>query len=211
MLFFKWGNHHIFVVLILYTMKKTIIKISFIALLFNSLSGYSNEIMLKNASKFITKIEVGKVRNGQLLFIKNTSGKVIRKEIIKLKEATPFEFDFSGLENGYYTLEISKDFHIEIKPFTITEGEVIFHKKAEKTIFKPVIRTKKNKLFISKLNFTETSIHITIYYEGEVILTDSLKGDSIIEKIYALQKNKKGKYKVITTANDRKYTKEFSL
>ena len=94
LLFFKWGNHHIFVVLILYTMKKTIIKISFIALLFNSLSGYSNEIILKNSSKFITKIEVGKVRNGQLLFIKNTSGKVIRKEIIKLKEATPFEFDF---------------------------------------------------------------------------------------------------------------------
>ena len=88
---------------------------------------------------------------------------------------------------------------------------MILHKKAEKTIFKPVIRTKKNKLFISKLNFTETSIHVTIYYEGEVILTDSVNGDSIIEKIYSLQKNKKGKYKVITIANDRKYTKEFSL
>jgi|TARA_B100000768_G_scaffold92703_1_gene86692 hypothetical protein len=193
------------------TMRKTIIKISLIALIFGSLTAYSNEVNLKKEAKFSTKIEVDNVKNRQLLFIKNTSGKIIHKEIINLERATPYEFDFSGLENGYYTLEINKDFQIEIKPFTIISGEVIFHKKGEKTIFKPVIRAEKNKIFISKLNFIETSIHISIYYENEIIFTDNVKGDSIIEKIYSLQKEKKGSYKVITIVNDRKYTKEFSL
>ena len=193
------------------TMRKTIIKISLIALIFGSLTAYSNEVNLKKEAKFSTKIEVDNVKNRQLLFIKNTSGKIIHKEIINLERATPYEFDFSGLENGYYTLEINKDFQIEIKPFTIISGEVIFHKKGEKTIFKPVIRAEKNKIFISKLNFIETSIHISIYYENEIIFTDNVKGDSIIEKIYSLQKDKKGSYKVITIVNDRKYTKEFSL
>jgi len=192
-------------------MRKTIIKISLIALIFGSLTAYSNEVNLKKEAKFSTKIEVDNVKNRQLLFIKNTSGKIIHKEIINLERATPYEFDFSGLENGYYTLEINKDFQIEIKPFTIISGEVIFHKKGEKTIFKPVIRAEKNKIFISKLNFIETSIHISIYYENEIIFTDNVKGDSIIEKIYSLQKEKKGSYKVITIENDRKYTKEFSL
>jgi len=193
------------------TMRKTIIKISLIALIFGSLTAYSNEVNLKKEAKFSAKIEVDNVKNRQLLFIKNTSGKIIHKEIINLERATPYEFDFSGLENGYYTLEINKDFQIEIKPFTIISGEVIFHKKGEKTIFKPVIRAEKNKIFISKLNFIETSIHISIYYENEIIFTDNVKGDSIIEKIYSLQKEKKGSYKVITIVNDRKYTKEFSL
>jgi len=193
------------------TMRKTIIKTSLIALIFGSLTAYSNEVNLKKEAKFSTKTEVDNVKNRQLLFIKNTSGKIIHKEIINLERATPYEFDFSGLENGYYTLEINKDFQIEIKPFTIISGEVIFHKKGEKTIFKPVIRAEKNKIFISKLNFIETSIHISIYYENEIIFTDNVKGDSIIEKIYSLQKEKKGSYKVITIVNDRKYTKEFSL
>jgi len=192
-------------------MRKTIIKTSLIALIFGSLTAYSNEVNLKKEAKFSTKTEVDNVKNRQLLFIKNTSGKIIHKEIINLERATPYEFDFSGLENGYYTLEINKDFQIEIKPFTIISGEVIFHKKGEKTIFKPVIRAEKNKIFISKLNFIETSIHISIYYENEIIFTDNVKGDSIIEKIYSLQKEKKGSYKVITIVNDRKYTKEFSL
>ena len=192
-------------------MRKTIIKISLIALIFGSLTAYSNEVNLKKEAKFSTKIEVDNVKNRQLLFIKNTSGKIIHKEIINLERATPYEFDFSGLENGYYTLEINKDFQIEIKPFTIISGEVIFHKKGEKTIFKPVIIAEKNKIFISKLNFIETSIHISIYYENEIIFTDNVKGDSIIEKIYSIQKEKKGSYKVITIVNDRKYTKEFSL
>jgi hypothetical protein len=108
-------------------------------------------------------------------------------------------------------LEINKDFQIDIKPFTVISGEAIFHKKAEKIIFKPVIRTVKNKILVSNLNFDAISIQISIYYEDEIIYTDIAKGEFLIEKIYALQEDKKGNYKIVTKVNDRIYIKEFSL
>lgn len=52
---------------------------------------------------------------------------------------------------------------------------------------------------------------VDIYYEDELILSDNIKGKKLNKKIYSLQKEKKGNYKVITTVNDRRYTKEFSL
>ena len=41
--------------------------------------------------------------------------------------------------SSYYTLEINKDYQIDVKPFTIISGEAIFHAKAEKIIFKPAL------------------------------------------------------------------------
>jgi len=52
---------------------------------------------------------------------------------------------------------------------------------------------------------------VDIYYEDELILSDDIEGEKLIQKIYSIQKEKKGNYKVIATVNDRKYTKEFSL
>ena len=146
-----------------------------------------------------------------LIFIKNNTGKIIYEKPGNIYSSKIEDIDFSHFKNGYYTLEINKDFQIEIKPFTIISGEVIFHKTGEKTIFKPVIRAKKNKILISKLNFEAFTMKVDIYYEDELILSDNIKGEKLIEKTYSLQKEKKGNYKVITTVNDRRYTKEFSL
>ena len=151
------------------------------------------------------------MKKAPFLFIKNTTGKIIHEQLLNITVAITKEFDFSSLENGYYTLEINKDFQIDIKPFTVISGEAIFHKKAEKIIFKPVIRTEKNKILVSKLDFEAISIQISIYYEDEIIYTDIVKGAFLIEKIYALQEDKKGNYKIVTKANDRIYIKEFSL
>jgi len=146
-----------------------------------------------------------------LIFIKNTTGKIIYEKPGNIYNSNIEDIDFSYLKNGYYTLEINKDFQIEIKPFTIISGKAIFHPKAEKIIFKPVIRSIRSKILISKLNFEIFPMKVDIYYEDELILSDNIKGKKIIEKIYSLQKERKGNYKVITTVNDRRYTKEFSL
>ena len=110
------------------------------------------------------------VKKGQFLFIRNTTGKIIHKELIKITGSVSQGFNFSSLENGYYTLEINKDYQIDVKPFTIISGQAIFHKKAEKTTFKPVMRNEKNLVLISKLNFEETPMQVTIYYKDEIIL-----------------------------------------
>ena len=146
-----------------------------------------------------------------LIFIKNNTGKIIYEKPGNIYSSKIEDIDFSHFKNGYYTLEINKDFQIEIKPFTIISGEVIFHKKGEKTIFKPVIRAKKNKILISKLNFETCSMKVNIYYEDELILSDDIEGKKLIQKIYTLHKNKKGDYKIVAKVNDRIYTRKISL
>ena len=148
-------------------------------------------------------------RKNPLIFIKNTTGKIIYEKPVNITRIQ--DIDFSYLQNGYYTLEINKDFQIDIKPFTVISGEAIFHKKAEKTTFKPVMRNEKNLVLISKLNFEETPMQVTIYYKDEIIFRDTIEGEYLIEKTYTLLEEKKGSYKIVTKANDRKYIMEFSL
>ena len=192
-------------------MKKTLTKRLLVTLMLGAFISSATENPSKKEHANSTRIVLNDVKKGPILFIKNITGKILHKQLLNITGAITKEFDFSSLKNGYYTLEINKDFQIDIKPFTVISGEAIFHKKAEKVIFKPVIRTDKNKVLISKLDFDAISIQISIYYEGEIIYTDIAKGEFLIEKIYALQEDKKGNYKIVTKANDRIYIKEFSL
>ena len=181
-------------------MKKVITKKILVALLFGMLT---NSIVGNNFRNINREIP--------LIFIKNTTGKIIYEKPGDIYSSNIKEIDFSYLENGYYTLEINKDFHIEIKPFTVISGKAIFHPRAEKTIFKPVIRSNKNKILISKLNFETCSMKVNIYYEDELILSDDIEGKKLIQKIYTLHKNKKGDYKIVAKVNDRIYTRKISL
>jgi hypothetical protein len=176
-------------------MKKVITKNLLVALLFGMLAG---SVVGNNFGNMNKKTP--------LIFIKNTTGKIIYEKPVNIQD-----IDFSYLKNGYYTLEINKDFQIEIKPFTVISGKAIFHPRAEKTIFKPVIRSNKNKILISKLNFESCSMKVNIYYEDELILSDDIEGKKLIQKIYTLHKNKKGDYKIVAKVNDRIYTRKISL
>jgi hypothetical protein len=181
-------------------MKKVITKNLLVALLFGML-----------ASSVVGNNFGNMNRKNPLIFIKNTTGKIIYEKPVNIQNNNIQDIDFSYLKNGYYTLEINKDFQIEIKPFTIISGKAIFHPKAEKTVFKPVIRSNKNKILISKLNFEVYPMKVDIYYEDEVILSDIIEGEKLIQKIYTLRKNKKGDYKIVTKVNDRIYTRKISL
>ena len=179
-------------------MKKFITKNLFLALILGMLT-----------SSVVGNNFVDMNRKNPLIFIKNTTGKIIYEKPVNITSIQ--DIDFSYLQNGYYTLEINKDFQIEIKPFTIISGKAIFHPKAEKKVFKPVIRLNKNKILISKLNFEAYSMKVDIYYEDEIILSDVIEGKQLIQKIYRLLENKKGDYKIVTKVNDRIYTRKISL
>jgi hypothetical protein len=203
LLFFNRENIHNFAMLFLLKyliMKKIITKKLLIALLFGMLT-----------SSIVGNNFGNKNRKKPLVFIKNTTGKIIYEKSGNVHSNNIEDIDFSYLKNGYYTLEINKDFQIEIKPFTIVSGKAIFHPKAEKTVFKPVIRSNKNKILISKLNFEAYPMKVAIYYEDEIILSDIIEGEKLIKRIYTLHKNKKGDYKIVAKVNDRIYTRKISL
>jgi hypothetical protein len=151
------------------------------------------------------------IKKGQQLSIKDSKGNVLFEKTVEKSNTIEQAFDYATLQNGYYTLEVNKDFQIEVIPFTVVSGKTTFYSHAEKTIYKPVVRTENNSLLVSKIDFTAAPLHVTIYYEGEVIFKDIVRGGHILHRVYKLRKDSKGDYKVVMKANDRTYSNEFSL
>jgi len=192
-------------------MKTTIRKSVLVALMLGTFTSYATGTTLVEKNGTEIKVAFNNVKKGQRWYIKNSEGKILHQEELKRDGSFAQEFNFASLQNGYYTLEVNKDFQIDVTPFTVISGEATFHKTAERIIFKPVIRTEKNKVLISKLDFDASPLKVTIYFEGEIIFKDTVKGGDLLRRVYQLRKDIKGSYKVVMKANDRVYTNEFSL
>lgn len=191
-------------------MKKQIITI---ALLISSLIGYSNtEIKnyLVDNSKKVT-VEFNNVKKGHLLSIKDDQGVKIYSEVVSENGHLSKILDVTSLEKGTYYVELDKDFEIVIKPFQIKENQVIFNENEEKTIFKPVVRNEENMVLISKISFDNEPMQVVLYYNDEVIFSETIKSEPILNRIYRLEKEKKGNYKVIFYNNNRSFVNTFKI
>lgn len=191
-------------------MKMTIRKIVLVAFMLGTLNSYATGTTLVEGGNDV-KVELVTIKKGQHLSIKNSKGKVLQKKTVETESSLENVFDFASLQNGYYTLEVNKDFQIEVIPFTVVAGNPTFYKKEETTIFKPVVRTENNNVLVSKLEFNAEPLKVTIFYEGEVIYKETVKGENVLQRVYKLKKDVKGSYKVVMKTNDRTYTNEFSL
>jgi len=191
-------------------MKKQIITI---ALLINSLIGYSNAEInnyLVDNSKKVT-VEFRNVKKGHLLSIKDNKGVTIYSEVISENGHLAKILDVNYLEQGTYYVELDKDFEIVIKPFKIKENIVIFEENEEKTIFKPVIRNQENMIFISKIALDNEPMQVVIYYNDEVIFSETIQTETILNRIYRLEKEIKGNYKVVFYNNNRSFENAFKI
>ena len=159
------------------------------------------------------KVEVtfNNAKKGNQLTIKEANGAILHSEEI-LKEGTLVKtFNLSELENGIYTLELEKDFQIVVKSVKVNNRNVTFLVEAEKLIFKPIVRNKENKLMITKIAFDEEPLKISIYYKNEIIYSETLEGDKILNRVYSLDKGLKGEYKVVSYNNGRSYVNNFKI
>lgn len=191
-------------------MKKQMITI---ALLISSLIGYSNtEIKnyLVDNSKKVT-VEFNNVKKGHLLTIKDDLGGKIYSEVVSENGHLSKILDVTSLEKGTYYVELDKDFEIIIKPFQVKENQVIFNENEEKTIFKPVVRNEENTVLISKIAFDNEPMQVVLYYNDEVIFSETIKSEPILNRVYRLEKEKKGTYKVIFYNSGRSFVKSFKI
>ena len=194
-------------------MKTKMKTILLATLMFGTLIAKANDAKNSNEleAKRTVKVEFKNVKKGQTLTIKNQNGFSVYNKQIEIAGNYSKLFDFSRLENGIYTAELNKDFEIVIKEFTVKNGLVTFITNRNSKLFKPVIRTKGNILYVSKLTFKEEKINVTIYYKGDEILSEAIKGDDLIKRIYKLSEVKKGDYKVVVNTDSRTYTKQIYL
>ncbi|WP_249983660.1 hypothetical protein [Polaribacter sp. Z022] len=194
-------------------MKTNMKSILLVALMFGTLISYANNDTnsTNNKAKKTVKVEFKNVRKGQSLTIKNDKGVSVYNQEIAASGNFSRTFDFSALENGVYTAELNKDFEIIIKEFYVKNGLVTFLNNSNTKLFKPVIRAKENLIYVSKLDFNNKPLNVVIYYNGEAILSDNIKGDDLLKRTYKLSENKKGEYKVYVNSDNRTYSKNFTI
>ncbi|QXP71348.1 hypothetical protein H0I29_04495 [Polaribacter sp. R2A056_3_33] len=188
-------------------------KIILVALMFGTLITNANEkdnTNYKEAKKTV-KVEFNNVKKGQTLTIKNSNGLTVYNNEIQNSGDYSKTFDFSALENGIYSAELNKDFEIVIKQFNVENGLVTFLNNKDEKIFKPIIRTEGELLLISKINFNNEPLKVTLYYNDETVLSETISGDKLLKRVYKLSEKEVGAYKVVISSDQRTYTKEFKI
>jgi len=195
-------------------MRTAIKKNLLVALMFGTLLGYANETT--NPINFVggkkVKVEFKDVKKGQTLTIKDENGVTIYKQTIQSSGVYSKIFDLTALKNGVYTTELEKDFEIVLKKLEVKNGSVKFLENENTKVFKPVIRKEDDLVLISKIAFNNQPVKVTLYYENDIVLSETLNGkDDLIKRVYKLSKSYRGDYKVIINTDNRSYTKNFDI
>ena len=185
-------------------MKNILRNILVVAMMLGSYTGYANET-LKVVPTFNT------VKKGNHISVSDASGKVIYSGRINYNGILTSLFDFTQLEDGIYTVEINKDFEIEINSITVKDNVVTFILDSKEKIFKPVFRFENSKVLISKLAIDSDEMTVELYYENELIYTENLKGKEILNRIYQLDETLRGDYKAIIRSSDRVFIENFRI
>jgi hypothetical protein len=106
---------------------------------------------------------------------------------------------------------LEKDFDIIIRPFEIKNNVIAFFESQETKVFKPVIRKENNKLLISQMSLESKPIVVEIYYDDELIYSETTKGEKTMNRIYKLSKYETGDYRTVVKIDNRIYKKQFTF
>ena len=192
------------------TIKRRVLVVVF---MLGTLFNYANNEKEFNKTIDAKKVKVvfKDVKKGQLLSVKDKNGFKLHSETVSSQGELIKFFDLSTLNNGVYTIELNKEFKVVIKSLLVKNNNVSFIKDSEKIIFKPVIRNKENLVLISKVNFDKKPVKITLFYNDEVIYSETLKGELMLKRVYRLDKELRGNYTVIVYCDDESYSNEFKI
>lgn len=193
---------------------KTFKKLVLVVFMFGTLFNYANEKKdfntIVNAKK--VKIKFTNVKKGNYVFVKDSFGTTLYSEEIKTNGEYLKFFDFSSLRSGDYTLELEKNTEIIESSFSKEGKAIVFKDNLTKTINKPTIYLKNNSIYISKLNFDNKGLEVDVFYNGEKVYTETLKGNTnSLNRVYKLLNTKKGEYTIVAKNNGRNFIKRFKF
>lgn len=184
-------------------MKKLFKKILVLAAVFGTYTSYANEVSEVTST-------YNYVEKGNQISVTDASGEVIYNGEIKHNGNLTTLFNFSQLENGKYTVEVTNDFEIEINTIEVKNHTVSINTNKQ-TIFKPVVRNKNDQVLISKLALNSDTMKVELYFEGELINSETIKGSKVLSRVYKLDKTLKGNYTAVIKSNDRVFIENFRI
>ena len=185
-------------------MKTLLKKILVLAVMFGTYTSYAN-----NAIEVATTFNY--VKKGSQISVSDASGEVIYSGKANYNGNITRLFDFTKLEDGKYIVEITKGFEIEINTIEVKNHLVAFLDTDRKIIHKPLVRNEGNIIFISKLSLNSDKMEVELYFEGELIHSETVTGEQILDRVYQLNETHKGKFTAIIKSNDRVFVENFRI
>ncbi len=193
------------------TSKKVFLMVALLA----TVMGYANDgsffISKKDAKK--TVLTLSNVKVGDLFTLKDANALVLYKETIQNPGVYMKGFNLTSLPNGTYYFVLDKDMEVESMPFHIKDGTVDFNRAASETVFKPSTHIKDNTVYVSKLSLNKAPLEIEVYRDQgdyspyKLVFSEVLESNSEkLERIYKLEENYKGKYKIVYKTEGKKFT-----
>ncbi|MGH1387293.1 hypothetical protein [Kordia sp.] len=192
-------------------MKKRMNHIVCMIMMIVSMLSYANPTYSLDTHKESTILTFNNVKKGHQLVIKDTNLLILYKEAIQKNGRYSKGFDLTALPDGTYYFELEKDVEIVVIPFTVVANKVTFDKEKETIVYKPTVRLEENHLFVSRLSLDTQPLSIKIYYRDslgkgtDLIFSEKIKNTKIVERIYELSKEKKGKYTIVFTSKGREF------
>ena len=185
-------------------MKTLFKKILVLAVMFGTCTGYANDVIeVTTTSNYLEK--------GILISVSDASGEVIYSGQVNYNGNLSKLFDFTQLEDGTYLVEITKGFEIKISTIEVKNHLVIFSDADRKIIHKPVVRNKGATVFISKLSLNADKMEVELYFEGELIHSETVIGEKILNRVYKLDKTLQGNYTVAIRSEDKVFIDKFRI
>ncbi|WP_179334086.1 hypothetical protein [Winogradskyella costae] len=151
------------------------------------------------------------VSKGDHISVSDASGVVLYSGSINFNGNIQNLYDFSQLQDGVYTVEVNKDFEININSIKVKAHKVTFLETTNKQIFKPVFRLNNAQLIISKLAVDSNEMDVELYFKNEIIYSETIKGSDVLNRVYKLDQNLKGEYTAIIRANGRVFVENFKI
>lgn len=151
------------------------------------------------------------VKKGNSITVTNAAGAVIFSGRINFDGNISRLYDFSQLRDGLYSIEVNKDYLIEISTVKVKNNIVNFIDHKPVKVFKPVFRVIEDTIIISKLALDTPEMEVKLYYEDELIYSETAEGDEILNRVYKLDKTIKGEYSAIVKSNGRVYIENFRI
>lgn len=194
-------------------MKKTIKRSIAIAVLFTALLSYGRGVNPKSGgiNSRTTTLTLRNVEKGNQLLVKDENGIILYKEVINKSGYYLKGFDLTALPNGKYFFELKKSFKTEIIPFVVENKKAKINKTNKDVVYKPYVRTKDNMIFVSKLTLKKAPLQVTIYYISDStafngkIFSETISNTVDIQRVYKLDENKKGTYKIVLNTEGKTY------
>lgn len=185
-------------------MKKLLKNILVLAVMLGTCASYANATLEVSPT-------YSDVKKGNSISVTDATGEIVFSGQINFDGNIDRLYDFSQLKNGIYVIEIDKDYEIEISTVEVKNKSVNLLFQRNKKIYKPVFRVKDGRVIISKIALDIAEMEVELYFDNELIHTETVKGDEILNRVYKLDDNIKGDYTAVVKTNNRVFVKNFRI